>query len=118
MARSGKRRVPAQALPLPELGRKVPKKLVGVVPHDEGSDPKPVWGLSLLDHVDNAPRAVWPCERAGLEARARLEELGLDDFDELFRFRLGNMERLWGVFAGNNHVFYPLWWDCDHKVCP
>lgn len=49
-------------------------------------------------------------------ARRRLTELELDDFEQVFRFRLGNMERLWGMF--HEGVFYPIWWDPAHKVCP
>jgi hypothetical protein len=49
-------------------------------------------------------------------AQRRLLELKLEEFDELFRFRLGNMERLWGVV--HLDVFYPVWWDPEHKVCP
>jgi hypothetical protein len=49
-------------------------------------------------------------------AQRRLLDLQLDEFDELFRFRLGNLERLWGVTYGD--VFYPVWWDPEHKVCP
>ncbi|OEJ57752.1 hypothetical protein BGM19_07000 [Streptomyces agglomeratus] len=53
------------------------------------------------------------------EAQDRLQELQFDDFEELFRFRTGNMERLWGVISGDSpRVFYPIWWDADHKVCP
>ncbi|GHE31157.1 hypothetical protein GCM10017778_11980 [Streptomyces vinaceus] len=53
------------------------------------------------------------------EAQDRLVELQLDDFDELFRFRTGNMERLWGVLSSDSpRIFYPIWWDPDHKVCP
>lgn len=52
------------------------------------------------------------------EAQARLRELELDDFDELFRFRLAGPERLWGVLHGSPRVFYPIWWDPDHKICP
>jgi len=37
-------------------------------------------------------------------AQRRLVELKLDDFEELFRFRLGNLERLWGVIRDG--VFY------------
>ena len=52
-------------------------------------------------------------------AQQRLSELGLDDLDEMFRFRLGNMERLWGVIVNEGPlVFYPVWWDPDHKICP
>ena len=49
-------------------------------------------------------------------AQRRLLDLRLDEFDELFRFRLGNLERLWGVI--HLDVFYPVWWDPEHKVCP
>ena len=59
-----------------------------------------------------------PVESLIPEAQARLRNLQLDDHDELFRFRLGNMERLWGVFVGGHHIFYALWWDPDHKICP
>jgi hypothetical protein len=50
------------------------------------------------------------------DAQRRLEELRLDDFDELFRFRLGNTRRLWGII--DDDVFYPVWWDANHKVYP
>jgi hypothetical protein len=53
------------------------------------------------------------------KARRRLEELELDEFDRLFRFRMGNMERLWGVLSDETpRVFYPIWWDPDHVICP
>lgn len=51
------------------------------------------------------------------EARDRLRMLRLDDVDELFRFRLGNLPRLWGVIDPDG-VFYPVWWDPGHKVYP
>jgi hypothetical protein len=51
------------------------------------------------------------------EARERLRALRLDDVDELFRFRLGNMSRLWGVVDADG-IFYPVWWDPKHKVYP
>lgn len=57
-----------------------------------------------------------PADHLCEAAKRRLIELELDEFDQLFRFRLGNMERLWGVVDGE--VFYPVWWDPDHKVCP
>ena len=52
------------------------------------------------------------------DARDRLEAIELDDQDRLFRFRLGNMKRLWGVILPDDHMFYLLWWDESHKVCP
>lgn len=51
-------------------------------------------------------------------ARSRLEALGLDDVDEVFRFRLGGTERLWGIHVPQSHVFCLLWWDPDHRVYP
>lgn len=52
------------------------------------------------------------------DARDRLSDLELDDQDQLFRFRLGGTERLWGVLLPDDHMFYLLWWDEHHKVCP
>lgn len=51
------------------------------------------------------------------EAQERLRTLRLDDVDELFRFRLGNLRRLWGVIDADG-TFYPVWWDPQHKVYP
>ena len=51
------------------------------------------------------------------EAQRRLGVLRLDDLDEVFRFRLGNKPRLWGVIDTDG-VFYPVWWDPEHKVYP
>jgi hypothetical protein len=49
-------------------------------------------------------------------AQKRLEVMGLHMLDELFRFRLANMERVWGYRdRGTMHL---LWWDPDHKICP
>jgi hypothetical protein len=56
---------------------------------------------------------------ASLDSRAqkRLVSLELDDYDgSWFRFRLGNVLRLWGIV--DDGVFYPVWWDTDHSVCP
>jgi hypothetical protein len=52
-------------------------------------------------------------------AQKRLAHLGLDQIfadEEMFRFRDGNLGRLWGFRRGR--VFYVVWWDSDHKVCP
>ncbi len=50
-------------------------------------------------------------------AQARLAELGHDQrVDSLYRFGMGYTERLWGFVAED--VFYVLWWDANHKVCP
>jgi hypothetical protein len=51
------------------------------------------------------------------EAQSSLLKLGLDDAsDNWFRFRLGGRLRLWGVLDGQ--IFYPVWWDSRHEVCP
>jgi hypothetical protein len=57
-----------------------------------------------------------PLDRLCPEAQRRLQDLRLDDLDDLFRFRLGNKPRLWGVI--HEGVFYPVWWDPEHKVYP
>jgi hypothetical protein len=49
------------------------------------------------------------------EAKRRLRECQLEGFD-LFRFRLSQHERLWGVIY--DEVFYPVWWDANHEVYP
>jgi hypothetical protein len=50
-------------------------------------------------------------------AQRRLYDLEID-FDQLFRFRFGNMHRLWGALPMPSGVFYPIWYDAHHKVCP
>jgi hypothetical protein len=51
------------------------------------------------------------------DAQDRLNDLKLDEFsDNFFRFKLGNMKRLWGVVYDD--IFFPVWWDRDHEVCP
>lgn len=58
-----------------------------------------------------------PIEHCAASAQERLRELQLDDYgDSWFRFRIGNLGRLWGVMHGE--TFYPVWWDRSHTVCP
>ena len=52
------------------------------------------------------------------EAQDRLADVELDDQDRLFRFRLGNLQRLWGIMLPDESTFYVLWWDETHQVCP
>lgn len=72
------------------------------------------WGQILAED----PSAQHPVEVSALikEAQDRLVEKKLDDCDTLFRFRLTGKERLWGVKMEN--IFYLLWWDPEHKICP
>lgn len=60
-----------------------------------------------------------PVDHLAPDARARFDQLELDEFDEMFRFRLSGPERLWGVISDEiPRVFYPIWWDPEHKICP
>lgn len=56
---------------------------------------------------------VWQICR---EAQQRLIEIERDDVDTVFRFRMENLKRLYGVVQ--EHVFHVLWWDPDHKIYP
>lgn len=71
-------------------------------------------------HRDGPKHKSIPVDSIVKAAQDRLTELNLDDHDELFRFRLGNMERLWGLLLneGGARIFYPIWWDPDHLICP
>jgi len=52
-------------------------------------------------------------------AQRRAAELNLDEWEEMFRFRLAGPERLWGILSDETpRVFYPVWWDPNHKICP
>lgn len=48
------------------------------------------------------------------DAQYRLLELGRDDIDAIFRFRLAGPKRLYGI--QQEHVFFVLWWDPLHKI--
>ena len=49
------------------------------------------------------------------ESQKRLGELGIDE-EEIYRFRLGNLRRLWGFRVVN--MFEILWYDPEHKIYP
>lgn len=50
------------------------------------------------------------------EARDRLKELNLDEYEELISLRLSGPERVWGY--PYQDALTLLWWDPDHQVCP
>jgi hypothetical protein len=50
------------------------------------------------------------------EARYRWLELGLEEFDTAFRFRLGGTRRFW-EFRLQGH-FFGVWWDRHHNIYP
>ncbi|MGO7087764.1 hypothetical protein AB9E14_06225 [Rhizobium leguminosarum] len=49
------------------------------------------------------------------EAQERWFDIGRFE-DELFRFRTGGRQRIWGFRTG--HVFNLVWWDKEHKIYP
>jgi hypothetical protein len=57
-----------------------------------------------------------PADNMVLEASSRLTELELDDHGGLWELRLSGKPRIWGLRSG--HIFYPVWWDPEHSVCP
>ena len=57
-----------------------------------------------------------PVENLCPAAQKRLTEIELDDYDRLWELRLGGTERIWGVLE--DAVFYVVWWDPEHEVCP
>lgn len=141
MAKGKKKQPKAAAVPVPH---KTPHAAATPHPHDD----KPVWRFGRLDldgpwgwrslsptDVDEVLAKLKNCEsmtvgelynRAGNKpipvdsicklARERLEEIEADDLDELWELRLSGKERVWGARTG--HIFYLLWWDPNHTVCP
>ncbi len=57
-----------------------------------------------------------PVIKCCVNARKRLVEIQQDDLDHLWELRLSGKERVWGTRQG--HVFFPIWWDPGHTVCP
>ena len=55
------------------------------------------------------------CDSICEEAQDRMIEIDRF-FETLFRFRAGNLERLWGYRQVN--VFYVLWYDPTHQIYP
>ncbi|MCB1135975.1 MAG: hypothetical protein KDK78_06885 [Chlamydiia bacterium] len=49
-------------------------------------------------------------------ASKRLIEIGEDDIDGLYSLRLSGTKRVWGIKELN--LFWILWWDRKHQVCP
>lgn len=50
------------------------------------------------------------------EARKRLEEIEQDEIATLYSLRLTGRMRIWGI--KDNNIFWILWWDPHHEVCP
>lgn len=50
------------------------------------------------------------------EAKNRIKDIELDDFEKLYSFRINSTNRVWCIKDEN--IMRVLWWDPDHKVCP
>lgn len=50
------------------------------------------------------------------EAQQRWLDIGLEQFDTLFRLRMGNTLRFWG-FVLQGH-FFGVWWEREHRISP
>ena len=56
---------------------------------------------------------VYKCSK---DAKERLKFLGLGDHEQLMSLRVNSKARVIGV--RDRDIFYILWWDPDHQVCP
>lgn len=71
--------------------------------HSSGSGHKMHHGHELSDLIE--------------EAQARWGHLGLDEFDSVFRFRIGGQKRrAWGYIVQAH--FHFVWWDREHSLYP
>jgi hypothetical protein len=50
------------------------------------------------------------------EAQNRWQEIGLFQYDTIFRFRLSGTQRIWGYRILRK--FWLVWWDPIHKIYP
>lgn len=50
------------------------------------------------------------------EAQGRWKEIGLEEFDAVFRFRLGATKRAWGYIVQSH--FFLVWWERSHQIYP
>ena len=57
-----------------------------------------------------------PIEQLAKQARDRLYELGIDDYDSVLSLRITKVERVWGL--KDPFGVFLLWWDPDHSVYP
>jgi hypothetical protein len=112
------------------------------------ADPTLVWGFSMLDRAGkwgwskcaasdhdqlhekckgwetmraseifgHSGNKLIPLGKLSPAARTRLREIDLDDLDGLWELRVSGARRIWGTRIG--HVFYAIWWDPSHTVCP
>lgn len=93
------------------------RRVMGLLASMERMTWREIFDLKTGGRRRGALHKFIPLESLCPAAQQRLFELNID-FDRLFRFRLGNMDRLWGALPMSSGIFYPIWYDADHKVCP
>lgn len=128
-------------------GKKVvPKRKRSVYGAPLGEQPTIVWGFSFVDlggqwswanvgtdakrvlkyvrsiesmkpgEVFGSKNKMIPIGNLCADARSRLASIKLDDLDGLWELRVSGPSRIWG--HRTEHVYYPIWWDPLHTVCP
>jgi hypothetical protein len=50
------------------------------------------------------------------EAQKVAQDMGIDDYGEIWSLRLTGKQRIWGVRDEN--FFITIWWDPHHQICP
>ena len=65
----------------------------------------------INDRKNNHPMPVHQLSR---EAKKRLTEINLDEYDTLYRLTISNKERLWGIL--DQEYLSIVWWDPNHTV--
>jgi hypothetical protein len=72
--------------------------------------------MTVVELLQVASTKPIPAEKFEADAQKRVKEIELDDYDGFWELRLGGKPRIWGVLRQN--VFYLVWWDPLHLVCP
>ena len=92
------------------------RHMLEILANAEGKTWREIKAERAASHRHNrAKHHAMPLEDLCPEAQSRLVERQVDA-DALFRFRNGNMMRLWGYLQGS--TFKVLWFDRGHAVCP
>jgi hypothetical protein len=69
-----------------------------------------------LTEIRNTGSHPIPVPEYSKDAKDRLVEIGLDDLEELWSFRMDGTCRL--ICFREENIFAILWWDPHHKACP
>ncbi|MDR3278612.1 MAG: hypothetical protein LBT12_07540 [Oscillospiraceae bacterium] len=77
------------------------------------------WGeifQSTAGRKSNTRNHFIPVSAIVKDARERLIENNLDEYDELCSLSISGKERVWGVLSDG--VFFIIWYDLNHEICP